>query len=64
MMMIIRLGVPLGPFLYVCYGPLVTTNYQCLPVLLIYYHPFSVESHENGDDGERADDTASGATND
>ena len=62
MMIIILLGVPLGPLLYVCYGPLVMTNYQRLPVLLIYC-PHFLEPHEKGGVGEHADDNASGATN-
>ena len=37
MVMIISIGVPFSPLPYVCSGPLVTTNYQCLAVRLIYY---------------------------
>ena len=47
MMILIRLGVPVSPLLYVCYDHLVTTNHQCLAVWLISYPPF-VEPHENG----------------
>ena len=36
-MIIIRLGVIVSPLLYMCSDRLVTTNYQCLAVLLIYY---------------------------
>ena len=39
-MIVIRLGVPVSPLLYVCSDPLVTTNYQCLAVWLISYPLF------------------------